>query len=108
MVGWDKETDEEETQNIEKGNSPEDLLDRTWEGLDWVLGLSSGETDKLSSRERESSSDENSAESFESVLESTRIVPCAGTPVFAVFTPGWPTSKNEDEGSDHEDNYLAG
>lgn len=120
----DQETDESKTKDIEPWNlirdfkvlvfeenlqsdTPEDLLDGTWEGLGWVLGLSSGKTDKLSTGESKGSNDEDGAESTESVLESTGVVPKAGTPVLAVTATLWSTTANEDECNQHEDDGGA-
>ena len=71
------------------------MLDGSWEGLGWVLGLSSSKTDKLSSGESEGCNDEDGAESTESVLERTWVVPKTGTPVLAVTSTLWPTTANE-------------
>ena len=124
VLGADQETDEGKTEDIEpemlldgclavtvrvysQGNSPEDLLDGSWEGLGWVLGLSSGKTDKLSSGESEGCNDEDGAESTESVLERTWVVPKTGTPVLAVTSTLWPTTANENESDEHEDDCGA-
>lgn len=105
VVGWDEKTDQTETKDKEESDTPEDLLDRTWQSLDWVLGLSGSKTNKFGSGEGESSGNEHSAETLESVLERTRIVPRTCSPIFAIDTSGWATSADEDDGSDHEDDY---
>lgn len=103
VVGWNQKTDEGKTDNIEEGNTPENLLDCSWESLDWVLRLSSGKTNKFGSREGEGSSDEDGTETLETILECSRIVPSSCSPVLAVETSGWTTSTDEDDGGDHED-----
>lgn len=47
--GVDEETDEQETDNVEEGDTPEDLLDGSWEGFGWVLRFGSCETDEFGS-----------------------------------------------------------
>lgn len=103
VVGVDKETNEEETQDVEEGDTPEDLLNGTRERLDGVAGLGGSQTDQLSTSEGEGSGDEDGAETLEAVLERTGIVPVTGTPVRVVTTAGRTTTADEDEGNDHED-----
>lgn len=103
VVGVNQKTNKEETENVEESDTPEDLLDGAGEGLDGVLGLGSGETDQLSSGERESSRDEDRAETLEAILESSRVVPVSGTPVLVVAAALGTTAKNKDESNDHED-----
>jgi hypothetical protein len=103
VVAVDEKTDEEETEDVEQGDTPEDLLDGTGKSLDRVARLSGGETDKLSTGEGEGGSDEDGAEALEAVLESTGIIPVPGTPVLVVTTTGRTATEDEDEGDDHED-----
>lgn len=86
-----------------QSDTPEDLLDGTGESLGGVLGLGSGETDKLSTGEREGGGDEDGAETTEAVLESSRVVPQSVTPVLAELAIGGTTTADEDEGNEHED-----
>ena len=99
----DKETDKEETEDVEEGDTPEDLLDGAGEGLDGVLGLSSSQTNQLSTGEGESGSDEHAAESLEAVVEGAGVVPVVGTNVVIVLAAAGTTAEHEDEGDDHED-----
>lgn len=103
VVGVDEKTNEEETQDVEEGDTPEDLLDGTGQRLDGVAGLGSSQTDQLSTGEREGSSNEDGAETLEAVLERTGVVPVTGTPVRVVTTAGRTTTADKDEGNDHED-----
>jgi len=45
----DKKANEEETEDVEQGDSPEDLSDGTGEGVEGILGLGSSQTDQLCS-----------------------------------------------------------
>jgi hypothetical protein len=78
VVVVDEKTDEGEGKNVEKGDTPEDLLDRRWERAGRVLGLSSGETNEFSTGEGEGGSDENSAEASEG-CERARVLPSLTT-----------------------------
>ncbi|KAI6756282.1 hypothetical protein HG530_012018 [Fusarium avenaceum] len=101
--GLDQETDEEETENEEEGDTPENLLNGTGKSLGGVLRLGSSETNELSTGKRESGSDEDRAEPLEAVLESTRIlVPELGTPVLVVAAVGRTATTDEDKRDDHE------
>jgi hypothetical protein len=81
VVVVDEETDEGEGQDVEEGDTPEDLLDRRGKRLARVLGFGCSETDKLGSREGEGCSHEHSAEADESG-ERAGILPPLSTLVF--------------------------
>jgi hypothetical protein len=103
ISGLDKKADEEETKNEEQGDTPENLLDGARESLGRVLRLSSGKTNKLRTGKREGSSDEDRAESLETVLESTGVLsPVACAPVLVVSTVGRTATADKDERDDHE------
>ena len=74
LEGWvirrDDEAEDEERDDVEDGDTPENLLGGLWKGLSRVVGLSSGETNQLSTSEGESGGDEDGTPSLESVLES--------------------------------------
>lgn len=103
VVRVDEQTDEEETQDVEEGDTPEDLLDGTGKRFDGVAGLSGSQTDQFSTSEGEGSCDEDGAETLEAVLERTRVVPVAGTPVLVVTTTRRTTTADKNERDDHED-----
>jgi len=108
ISGLDKKADEEETKNEEEGDTPENLLDSTRESLGGVLRLSSGETNKLSTGKRESSSDEDRAESLETVLEGTGVLsPVACAPVLVVSTVGRTATTDEDKRDEHKSNSSS-
>jgi hypothetical protein len=107
IIGAHKQTDKSETENVEEGDSPEDLSDSSGEGLERVLGLGSSQTDQLGSREGESGSDENGTETLEAVAERSRVVPRTSTPVFGVETVFGASTADENEGDDHEDDSRA-
>ena len=90
-----------------QGNSPENLLNGTWESLDGVLGFGGREADQLRTAECESSSNENAAESLETIRKCTRLVPEASAPVFAVHAVARSSAKYQDESDDHEDDRRA-
>lgn len=103
IVVADEETDESKTENVEEGDTPEDLFDSSGKRPDGVFGLSSGQTDKLGSRVSESGVDEDGAETLEATLESTRIVPVACAPVLVELSVAGTTTEDADQGDDHED-----
>lgn len=103
IVVPDEQTDKGKTEDVEKGDTPENLTNSTRKRLEGVLGLSSGKTDQLSSGEGEGGSDEDGAETLEAVVERARVVPSAGTPVLTVDTFAWASTANEDKRDDHED-----
>lgn len=107
VVVRDQETDEEETEDVEEGDTPEHLLDGTGEGLDGVLGLGSRQTDELRAGEGESSRDEAGAETAETVSESSRGVPERGAGVVVVARTLGTAAENHDEADDEEDNGGA-
>lgn len=106
VVG-DQETNEGKTQNVEEGDTPEDLLDGTRERLDGVAGLSSGETNKLGTGERESSSDEHAAEAAETVGKGTGILPELAARVILVSAALGTTTANKDNADNHKDNSRS-
>lgn len=102
--GADEKTDEEETEDVKEGDSPENLLDGAGKSLGRVARLGSSKTDKLSSSKGESSSDEDGAEALEAVLERTRIlVPETVTPELVVAAVARTATTDKDEADDHED-----
>lgn len=103
IITVDQQADEEETKDVKDGNTPEDLLDSTGHVLGGVSRLGSGKTDQLSTGEGEGSGDEDGAEALEAVLERTRVVPVAGTPVLVVSAILGTTTEDKDKGDDHED-----
>ena len=107
IVRANEKTDECKTKNVKEGDTPENLTNSTRKRLERVLGLSSGETDKLGTREGKGSSDEYCAETLEPVSECTGVVPKSGTPVLIVLTVVRTATKNEDQGNDHEDDCCG-
>lgn len=108
IVAADEETHEEETEDVEDGDAPENLLDCTRKSLDGVLSLCSGETDKFGSGEGERGSDEDCTEAFEAVLESSWVVPIPSAPVLGVYAIGRTAAEYKDERDDQEDDYGIG
>lgn len=102
MVRWDNESEDEQGDDVEEGNSPEDLLGGLWEGLAGVGSFSSGKTDQLSSTESERSIDEDGAESLESIAGSTGVAPV----LCANVTTGisWDTTTVNDDTQEDETN----
>ena len=70
-----KEANESKSDDIKEGDTPEDLLDGSRQGLAWISGLGGGKANKLSTAESESCSDKDGAEAFEAVVECARMVP---------------------------------
>ena len=106
VVG-DQEANKGKTQNVEEGDTPEDLLDGTGERLDGVASLSSGETDKLGTGEGESSSDEDAAEPAESVGKCARLLPELAARVAIVSAALGTATANKDNAEDHEDDCRS-
>lgn len=103
IIAIDQDSDEEETEDVEDGDTPEDLLNSTGHVLGGVVRLSSGETNQLGTGEGEGGSDEDGAEALEAVLECTGVVPVTSTPVFVVATAAGAATADEDKSDDHED-----
>ena len=68
-IGGDDETDEEEVQEVEDGNTPYDLLGSTRDLLLRVLGLGGSQPSKLGASVGECSGDEDTAETVEAIQE---------------------------------------
>lgn len=68
-IGGDDETDEEEVQEVEDGNTPYNLLGGTWDLLLRVLRLGGSQPSKLGTSVGECSGDEDTAETVEAVQE---------------------------------------
>jgi hypothetical protein len=78
-----EQTDESQRQNVEKGNAPENLLDRRRQRPCWVLRFGSSKTNKLSARKGESGGDKNTTEADKG-SECARIRPRLAALVGAV------------------------
>jgi hypothetical protein len=102
VIGWDNGTEDEEGDDVEEGDTPEDLLGSLWDGLSWVIRLGGGETDQLSSSESEGCSNEDGAETLEAVLEGSWVVPVLESEVATVI--GWDTTAVDDDTKDDETN----
>lgn len=86
-----------------QGDTPEHLSDGSGKRLERIGSLSSSQTDQLSTGERESGGDENGAEALEAIVEGTRVIPSACTPVLRIQTIARASAADEYEGDDHED-----
>lgn len=82
----DIEADDDKGQDVDHYDSPEGTFDSLWQGLAGVRGLSGGQTDELSSCEREGSSDEHRAYTLEAVGERSRVLEESSSNIFAVDT----------------------
>lgn len=100
VVGWEDQAKEEEGDNVEEGNSPEDLSGSLREGLVGLSGFGSGQADHLSTTESEGGDDEDRAEALESVVERTGILPVVETNVATVVSGD--TTAVGDDGKDDE------
>ncbi|KAH3682614.1 hypothetical protein WICPIJ_006423 [Wickerhamomyces pijperi] len=72
--------------DVEKSDSPENLLGSLWKGLSWVLSFSSGQTNQFSTSEGESSSDENVTDTLETIGKGTWVMPVLTTNVTTMWT----------------------
>jgi hypothetical protein len=102
IVGGEDETDDEQVEDVEDGNSPEDLLASHGDGSAGVGRLGSSKTNHLSTTERESSNDKDGAETLEAG-ESTGVVPVLGADVALVAN----TTTVDDNTEDDETNTGA-
>lgn len=99
VVGvWDEETDDGEGDDVEKADTPENLLNRGWERLARVGGLSGGETDQLCTGESEGCCYEHGTKTLESVVECAWVAPVLTSDVTAI----WSTAAGQDDTKDDE------
>ncbi len=98
-----EQADKEQTQNIEQGNTPKDLLDGAGQRPEGIRGLGGSKTNQLRTGKRERCRDKHRAEALEAILEGTGVVPVSCAPVFVVTATLGTTSANHDKGDDHED-----
>ena len=68
--------------------------------LSWILGLSSSKTDKLGTSIGEGGIHKDGAETFEAILESSRIVPVASTDVASIIC--WNTTTVDHHAENNE------
>lgn len=102
VVVTDKEANEEEGENVEEGDTPENLLDGTRELLGGVRALGGRETDELRTGESKGGGDEHGADALEAVGEGARVVPEPGAPVRTVLAVVRATAQDADE-TDHDE-----
>ena len=76
-----KEANESKSDDIEEGDTPEDLLDGGRQGLARIGGFGGGKANQLSTAESESCCDKDGADTFEAMVECARIVPIFTTNV---------------------------
>ncbi|CAG9989383.1 unnamed protein product [Clonostachys byssicola] len=100
VVRGEDEAEDEEVDDVEQGNSEEDLLASLGDGLAGSGRLSSGETNHLSTTEGEGGNDEDGAESSEAVAESARLDPVLAADVALVAG----AAAVDDDTEDHEAN----
>lgn len=103
IIRADEKTNKGEADDIEEGDTPEDLSDSTGQVLEGILGLGRSKTNQLGSAEGKGGRDEDGAETLEAIAERSGVIPGASTPVFIVDARGWTTSENQDKGDNHED-----
>lgn len=105
LIRSDDGAENEKGDDVEEGDTPEDLLGSLGNGLSWVVRLSSGKTDKLSSSESERCGDEDGTESLKTVLECSWLSPERESKVTTVV--GWDTAAVDDYTEDDETNNSA-
>jgi hypothetical protein len=75
-VGWDNQPNKEEVDDIENGQTPNNLLGSSWNLLSRISSLGSSESSELSASVGERRCNKNSTEAFKAVEEcSFRRVP---------------------------------
>lgn len=108
VVVRDKQTNDGKGNDVEEGDTPEDLLDSGGQGLARVGSLSSGETDQLGTGESEGGSDENAAKTLEAVVERSGIPPVLVANVAALGTTTDVQDDTEDDETDDGDDLDDG
>lgn len=93
IVVGDEQTDERERDDVEEGDTPENLLDGRRERLARVCGLSGSETDKFSTGEGEGRGHEDAAKTLEAVVERAGVGPVTAA---NVLTAGSATDIEDD------------
>lgn len=97
IVGADDQAKNEQVDDVKDGNSPEDLLAGSGNGLAGVDRLSSSETDELSATKGESGDDEDTAETVEAIPECAGVAPVLGTEVSLVASSAAVDDDTEDD-----------
>ena len=100
LVVADQESNDSEGHDVEEGNAPEDLLDSSRERLARIGCLCCSKTDEFCSREGKSSVDEDTAKTFEAVVESPWIAPLRTADVATVGTP-----TDVDDDAENDESY---
>merc|ERR1711939_618802 len=101
VVVWNQEADEEQGQNVEQCNTPKDLLHSSWQGSLRSLTFRRRKTNKLSTAERKSSSDEDRTQSRKAVRKRARVVPVASSVILIIWGLRAATA-NENKSNNHE------
>lgn len=103
VVVGNVETDDQERGDVDNGDTPESTLDGRRERFARVGSFGSGESDKFSSGERESSRDEYSADTLETVTESSGVAPVLTSDVFGVRSRLSTSDVENDTDNDEDD-----
>lgn len=98
VVESDQQADEGESNNVEDGDTPEDLLDGGGKRLARVGSLSGGQTDQLGTGEGESGVDEHTAKALEAIVERARVNPVLSTDVTTLGAAAAVEDDSEDAG----------
>lgn len=96
VVVRDQKADDGQGYDVEEGDTPEDLLDGCGEGFAGVGGFGGSQADEFSTGESEGGVDEDTAESFEAVVEGAGVRPVLPTDVSTVGA----TAAVEDDAKD--------
>jgi hypothetical protein len=72
---WNTKADQDQRHDVEKANSPEHLFHRRGQRFPRVGSLGCGKADKLCACKGKCCGDKYGTDTFESVVESSRVVP---------------------------------
>lgn len=105
VVPGNKEADQSQRHNIEEGNSPEDLLGSSGDGLSGIGGLGSSQASQLSSVESKGSRHEDGTDSLGTSRESAGVVPVSASDVVVVGSSSTGQNNSENDESDHSNDF---
>ncbi|KAH3659994.1 hypothetical protein OGAPHI_007199 [Ogataea philodendri] len=104
VVVRNEQTNHGKRDDVEEGDSPEDLLDSRRKRLSWVSGLGSSQTTELGTGKGESSSDKHGTDTLETVSKSSWIVEVLATDVATLWTTTTVKNNSEDDESNDCEN----
>lgn len=105
VVVRQEETDHEEGEDVDDGDTPKGVLDRTGHRLAWVGRLRSGESDEFGTCKGKGGGDKHGADSLESIGECTWVMPERATDVAVIFSSSWASTADENDSNEDEHDH---